>query len=540
MTLIAGNGATVEEHAEVGILYELRCRGLLVDSSSMRGNRETYFRCGASGPSLHIQILSCHRLDPGTVLDRPDVYCLVLWNDAIVGRTAERENTTNPVWDYETVVVPFPQKQQSSDSGPRGELRIEVYDANTFTRDEFLGQLVLTDFTKTEESDPRVYPLQPKESFGKLVVEATRIDTEKSVNLRLNFHAKNISDGAKRVVRSSVVATFRYDKKKFKSGSLIEVCQRTSARPIPLEDVPFADAVSFEVKHRGALVGVVDLTKDDIVQLIKASENKDQEPAHEFDLISKKKQRAQGTIGLRIIYHTRGSVLRGIDVGVRQMTLGERAVLKIRQDYGFDTAQPAMNIPANAELEAIVDLVRVGDKSAHWIFVKRAMSHRVALWVHRTQQRWGHLREKRPILGALAAPFVFLLISLAKLAGIKVMDRTAHNFENENWSSRDSDEEDEEANTDDDEAQVKTKKAGSPVSSSHGSGGSSDDADFDLLDFDDVITDAEVEVSRRKRLQNAKSLFSGGEVAGGALNRDQLTNGLDTEKTREKHITWTS
>ena len=38
-------------------------------------------------------------------------------------------------------------------------------------------------------------------------------------------------------------------------------------------------------------------------------------------------KRVRGSLGVRLIYHTRGKVIRGVDVGVQQMSLGERARL---------------------------------------------------------------------------------------------------------------------------------------------------------------------------------------------------------------------
>ena len=65
-------------------------------------------------------------------------------------------------------------------------------------------------------------------------------------------------------------------------------------------------------------------------------------------------KRVQGSMGCRFIYHTRGKVLRGIDVGVQQMSLGERATLSIRSDYAFDVVQPGPKIQQSSELEVAV------------------------------------------------------------------------------------------------------------------------------------------------------------------------------------------
>ena len=51
---------------------------------------------------------------------------------------------------------------------------------------------------------------------------------------------------------------------------------------------------------------------------------------------------AQGTMTLRLIFNMRGVVLRGLDEGVRRMSLGETATLSIRSDYAFGEVNGAL------------------------------------------------------------------------------------------------------------------------------------------------------------------------------------------------------
>ncbi|CAN0510921.1 unnamed protein product, partial [Ectocarpus sp. 8 AP-2014] len=53
----------------------------------------------------------------------------------------------------------------------------------------------------------------------------------------------------------------------------------------------------------------------------------------------------RGTVDCRFLYHNRGSVLRGLDVAVSHMSLGERARVEVRSDYGFGEVYASRNVP---------------------------------------------------------------------------------------------------------------------------------------------------------------------------------------------------
>ena len=78
----------------------------------------------------------------------------------------------------------------------------------------------------------------------------------------------------------------------------------------------------------------------------------------QFDASRKKGRPFQFTIGI-------GRVIKGWDEGVVQMSLGEKAILRITSDYGYG-ARGAGNglIPANADLVFEVDLLQINDTAA--------------------------------------------------------------------------------------------------------------------------------------------------------------------------------
>merc|ERR1711959_636957 len=54
-----------------------------------------------------------------------------------------------------------------------------------------------------------------------------------------------------------------------------------------------------------------------------------------------------------------GQVIKGWDEGVPQMSLGEKATLKMTSDYGYGAAGAGGVIPANADLTFEVELLKI-------------------------------------------------------------------------------------------------------------------------------------------------------------------------------------
>ena len=59
-----------------------------------------------------------------------------------------------------------------------------------------------------------------------------------------------------------------------------------------------------------------------------------------------------------------GQVIRGWDEGVMQMSLGEKAMLKISSDYGYGARGAPGAIPPNADLNFEVELLAIGNNKA--------------------------------------------------------------------------------------------------------------------------------------------------------------------------------
>mmetsp|Transcript_24227 Transcript_24227/g.38812 ORF Transcript_24227/g.38812 Transcript_24227/m.38812 type:complete len:165 (-) Transcript_24227:114-608(-) len=54
-----------------------------------------------------------------------------------------------------------------------------------------------------------------------------------------------------------------------------------------------------------------------------------------------------------------GQVIRGWDEGVVQMSLGEKATLKIKADFGYGSQGAGSDIPPNADLNFEVELLKI-------------------------------------------------------------------------------------------------------------------------------------------------------------------------------------
>ncbi|GMH82883.1 hypothetical protein TL16_g09413 [Triparma laevis f. inornata] len=79
----------------------------------------------------------------------------------------------------------------------------------------------------------------------------------------------------------------------------------------------------------------------------------------------------KGHIEVRMVYHTRGAVLRGIDEVVTNMCLGERCLIDVRADYAFGEAYGDFNVPPHSDLSVEVDLVGVRGLGGIYLFISR-------------------------------------------------------------------------------------------------------------------------------------------------------------------------
>mmetsp|Transcript_25473 Transcript_25473/g.53247 ORF Transcript_25473/g.53247 Transcript_25473/m.53247 type:complete len:114 (-) Transcript_25473:299-640(-) len=76
-----------------------------------------------------------------------------------------------------------------------------------------------------------------------------------------------------------------------------------------------------------------------------------------FDASRDRGRPFQFTIGI-------GQVIRGWDEGVAQMSLGEKAMLRITSDYGYGARGAGGVIPPNADLNFEVELLGINGTSA--------------------------------------------------------------------------------------------------------------------------------------------------------------------------------
>jgi hypothetical protein len=86
----------------------------------------------------------------------------------------------------------------------------------------------------------------------------------------------------------------------------------------------------------------------------------------------------RGQLIVRLIKSSRGHVIRGLDVGVSHMTLGETSRLKIRYDYGYGNFWMGSHIPPRSNLSITCKLVSINGGSGlkvwrQWLRLYRQM-----------------------------------------------------------------------------------------------------------------------------------------------------------------------
>lgn len=79
----------------------------------------------------------------------------------------------------------------------------------------------------------------------------------------------------------------------------------------------------------------------------------------------------RGTVNARFLFHTRGSILRGLDVAASHMSLGERARIEVRSDYAFGEVYGDRLVPPYSTLVVIAQVAAVGDRNARWLLLRR-------------------------------------------------------------------------------------------------------------------------------------------------------------------------
>jgi hypothetical protein len=81
--------------------------------------------------------------------------------------------------------------------------------------------------------------------------------------------------------------------------------------------------------------------------------------------------KVQGSMQARIIYHSRGAVIRGLDHAVSRMSLGEKASVTIRADYAAGECWLGHVVPPYSRLHYELRLVQVGGKEAAAAMLKK-------------------------------------------------------------------------------------------------------------------------------------------------------------------------
>lgn len=192
-TLADGDGATFPKmHDWVTLDYILTTgESDEVIEDTLSTKQPLIFQSGCSGPCIHLQFLGCTDIAAADILGFSDPYCAVYWNNNLAGATTTKHMTLNPVWANQTFVLPLAADFMAALDHEDGssalfnagallpKLRIELYDWDRLSKNDFLGQASISDAdiirvmrqTRSGELDANhVIPfnLMPKQSRGNL------------------------------------------------------------------------------------------------------------------------------------------------------------------------------------------------------------------------------------------------------------------------------------------------------------------------------------------------------------------------------------
>lgn len=136
--------------------------------------KEVSFISGMSGRCLHVQVLGARNLMVGDLHGSSDPFIVYSFCGKPLGTTRVRPRSTNPRWDNETFIVPMDENLPAPRDMPQSQkdvVRLEVYDHDWVTSNEFLGHVEITrsklmKIALIAKEQPIRLPLTMKEYHG--------------------------------------------------------------------------------------------------------------------------------------------------------------------------------------------------------------------------------------------------------------------------------------------------------------------------------------------------------------------------------------
>ncbi|CAN0502247.1 unnamed protein product, partial [Ectocarpus sp. 12 AP-2014] len=170
------------------------------------------FQSGCSGPCIHLQLRGCTGIAAADIMGASDPYCAVYWKNNFVGATTTKHMTLNPKWANQTFVLPLAAEFLAALDGGEGSsalfnagallptLRMELYDWDRLSKNDFLGQVSLSDVEilpilrqirsgDTDENQAISFDLKPKQSRGQLGIRVALLGSKLYVHI---MEAENV------------------------------------------------------------------------------------------------------------------------------------------------------------------------------------------------------------------------------------------------------------------------------------------------------------------------------------------------------------
>jgi len=442
-----------------------------------------------------IKVEACKELSRSTDVSQNDSYLSAFWDNRPLGESPVARNSSNPQW--ENCIFHFPLPDVTKDRGSTNNiarklrnktLLIQVREYDRVGEHSVLGEVefdgtAINQLVKRSSQATNRGP--PRKNLHRTLTSNVVPRTKKSLSiftagcsfetLLCGYH--RIAIGRPKSISSQQEPIYMQPK--------LATSKSVSVRH--LREVGFAPALEVPLGLGNAHNG---------------------------------SKRVRGSLGVRLIYHTRGKVIRGVDVGVQQMSLGERARLTVRPDYGFDTVRPGPKIPPGSELDIIVDLVSIAGHTSWITYAQRALNGKFRIYKNKFSLLWEHFEAMFPRMGKCLARLgriiykceliIFkcicsLLLCVCR-AGMKIGEKTRKEKREKMKRER--------------EAAI-LARAESSVSFLHSHQDDLEPEDTasedtgvndtppDLMDINDSLTEAEEKTRRLHDLASARSLFSG-------------------------------
>lgn len=373
--------------------------------------------------SLYIRVCNAENLARSDAFSLSDPYVKIFFNNKFVGKTSVEFDTIDPVWPVESAQFEIPL--EGEESLETSKIRLEIYDHDTIGGHDSLGETLLAPSDIRELIDASEW-----------VLKASRKKKNKKKKKPHTQDSEGDEEGSKDGEESKedeLVDVTEQEEQAAEDGAVVKKKKRVTfvlpeKEPNPeqegeegadeaqgavaddtegegeesdssdSEDDEEADLRAAQWSEtygklscshllrcckRKAPVDVVDLSKGLLGYGRKKMRKRDLDkfkrffPLH-FSEEAACKSSVKGSMTMRLIYSEFGTVVRGLDLGVRSMSVGEKATIKVRNDYAYAEGFGTHEVPPGAHIDYRVELLSLNGRGARYYLIRRRVVRCVA------------------------------------------------------------------------------------------------------------------------------------------------------------------